>query len=222
MRAARKDGLATRQRLLDAATEIFADRGYAGATVSEICDRAGANLAAVNYHFGGKDELYAETWRVAFADALAAYPSDGGLAEDSAPEQRFHAFVRSLLHRILERGKRGHGGKLLLSEIAQPTKAIESVRTEAIRPLFEQSRSLMRELLGPQVDDKSAAFATMSVVNQCLAIGFQRGRFPAFQHFVEMAVEDVEGLAEHITRFSLAGLSAVRAKAEAPSEGDSR
>jgi AcrR family transcriptional regulator len=214
MRAARKDGVATRERLLDAATEVFADRGYAGATVSEICERAGANLAAINYHFGGKDELYAETWRTAFEAALSAYPPDGGLPDDAPVESRFHAFVSSLLHRILEQGKRGHGGKLLLSELANPTEAIQDVRTETIRPLFEQSRALMREVLGPTVDEKTAAFATMSVVNQCLAIGFQRGRFPAFQNFLEMAETDVDGLADHISRFSLAGIAAVREKAE--------
>ena len=90
----------------------------------------------------------------------------------------------------------------------------EAVRTETIQPLFEQSRALMREVLGPTVDEKTAAFATMSVVNQCLAIGFQRGRFPAFQNFLEMAEEDVDGLADHISRFSLAGIAAVREKAE--------
>ncbi|MGQ9671001.1 MAG: TetR family transcriptional regulator, partial [Desulfosoma sp.] len=56
--APRRDGLATRARLLDAACDVFAEKGYRGARLADICRRAGANIAAVNYHFGDKASLY--------------------------------------------------------------------------------------------------------------------------------------------------------------------
>src|SRR6516164_2523355 len=49
-----------RQRLLEAAGEIFAAKGFEGATVRDICKRAGANIAAVNYYFRDKERLYIE------------------------------------------------------------------------------------------------------------------------------------------------------------------
>ena len=53
----------TRDKLLDVAGRIFADRGYRAATIREICIAAGANVAAVNYHFGDKLGLYTEVVR---------------------------------------------------------------------------------------------------------------------------------------------------------------
>ena len=56
----------TRRRLLEAAEVIFAEKGFKHANVREICQQAGANVAAVNYHFGGKEQLYIETVRHAY------------------------------------------------------------------------------------------------------------------------------------------------------------
>lgn len=50
----------TRASILDAAERLYADRGFADVTLRDIVAAAGVNLAAVNYHFGSKDELIAE------------------------------------------------------------------------------------------------------------------------------------------------------------------
>ena len=54
----------TRRQLLEAAGEVFAEAGFRDATVREICRRAGANIAAISYHFGDKEKLYAEVLRL--------------------------------------------------------------------------------------------------------------------------------------------------------------
>lgn len=47
----------TRERILDAAERLFLERGFRGASLRELTNSARVNLAAVGYHFGGKDEL---------------------------------------------------------------------------------------------------------------------------------------------------------------------
>src|SRR5262245_50873942 len=73
----------TRQRLLEAAGPVFAQYGFDRATGKEICERAGANIAAINYHFGGMQSLYAEVVAeahnrfVTLADLSAAVQQTG-------------------------------------------------------------------------------------------------------------------------------------------------
>jgi AcrR family transcriptional regulator len=58
----------TRQRLLDAAGELFAEKGFRLAGTREICRKAGTDIAAIHYHFGNKESLYEAVLR--YADNL--------------------------------------------------------------------------------------------------------------------------------------------------------
>src|SRR5947209_3396397 len=64
----------TRQRVLEAAGAIFAARGFEAASVRDICDRAGANVSAVNYHFRSKEQLYVEAVRHAYESIAERVP----------------------------------------------------------------------------------------------------------------------------------------------------
>ena len=213
--AIRKDGIESKRRLLAAASEVFALKGYREATVAEICRRVGSNVAAVNYHFGSKDELYIAVWKNAFEHALGVYPPDGGLGPNAKPEQRLQALVHSLLHRIMDDGCLGHAGQILLREMADPTDAIAHVRRDTIRPLRERLHTIIAELLGPGATEQQLRFCQLSLIHQCLAIGFRKGKGPVLFPEQTAAKTLTDSLVEHITRFSLAGIAAVRAEIRA-------
>ena len=210
--AKRKDGIQTRGRILAAACEVFADKGYHDATVEEICRRAKSNVAAINYHFGSKDRLYARVWRRAFDEATEAYPPEGGLGPEAAPEERLRSAIYSLVGKTVDPGRIGHAGKLLLREMINPTDVIRNVKRDALRPLHDRMNNLVKELLGPEAGREQLLLCQMSIVHQCIAIGIRlfTGRIPPHMRLDVPSDQLVETLTEHITRFSLAGINAVR------------
>ncbi|NLX18206.1 MAG: CerR family C-terminal domain-containing protein [Desulfobulbus sp.] len=215
--AIRKDGVDTYRKLLKAASEVFAEKGYRDTTVAEICRRAHSNVAAVNYHFDSKDELYIAVLKNAFGEALRVYPPDGGLPAEAPAEERLGALIHSVLHRILDDGRLGCAGQILLREMADPIETFRRVHEDIVRPLREIMLGIIRDLIGPDATEQQIVFCVMSVIHQCLAIGFRKGRghLPSFLDSPQSTTETIDALAEHITLFSLAGLSAVREKIEA-------
>ncbi len=210
--AKRRDGIETRERILRVACRVFADRGYHDATVEEICSQAGTNIAAINYHFGSKEQLYAQVWRCAFDEANKAYPPEGGLGPDAPAEERLRGTIHSLVGRAVNPSRMGHAGKLLLRELIHPTDVIEHVKHNAMGRLKQRLDALMKELLGSQATDEQLLLCALSVVHQCITFGIHlfTGRLPSHVRFDKPGDELVETLTDHIHRFSLAGIEAVR------------
>src|SRR5579859_5566475 len=103
----------TRRQLLEAAGGVFAEVGYQNATVREICRRAGANVAAVNYHFGDKENLYGEVIRYSHQKGYEKYPPFLGVPPDAPAEKRLQAFIYSMLLRIFEKDSTSWHGRVM-------------------------------------------------------------------------------------------------------------
>jgi AcrR family transcriptional regulator len=210
MRATRKDGVETRERLLDAACRVFAAKGFKDTSIAEICEHAGANVAAVNYHFGGKDALYTEVWRDTFETFMQAYPLDGGLPADAPPEDRLFARIHALLQRVFDDGRVGQCFRIGLRELVNPSAALENTKRELIGPHRQRTQALVRELLGPGASDEDVLFCEVSIVNQCLSVNFFKERRNFLLGHECLSKLAVKALARHITTFSLGGIRAVR------------
>ena len=197
----------TRRQLLEAAGEVFAEAGFRDATVREICRRAGANVAAINYHFGDKETLYAEVLRYAHGKALEKYPPLLDVAADATPEKKLRAFVLSFLLRIFDKGRAAWHGKLMAREMIEPTTAMDSLVEERMRPMADQIRAIVGEILDRPMDDELVRLCSMSVVSQC--VFYHHCRHIVSRLFPKHLPQDtpsIERLADHITRFSLAAM----------------
>lgn len=203
----------TRERLLNAAGEVFADRGFRDATVRDICRAAGVNIAAVNYHFGDKVTLYREVIQNAGRAALEKYPIAGTIDPAATPEQRLRAFVANYLNRLLDEGRPAWHGKLIAREMVEPTPILDELVEGFVRPQYERVTSIVGELLGPAATPERTRLCVTSVVGQCL---FFKNCRPVLDRLLTDMCYDGDSraaLAEHIASFSLNAIAGIRAGA---------
>jgi AcrR family transcriptional regulator len=192
-----------RERLLAAAQDAFAENGFKGATVRDICRAAGANVAAVNYYFGGKEQLYIEAVKRAHTCAarLDTFPVPPAGAP---PVEKLRGFVREMVTRMHAPASPA-AMKLMMREMADPGKAAHVVVTEFIQPAAFALRAILRELL-PHLDEQRLLMTGFSVMGQCL---FYRQNRPVSELIFGKAAVDalgVESVADHVVRFTLAAL----------------
>ncbi len=208
----------TEQRLLEAAGEVFAEYGYRAATVRQICEKAKANLASVNYYFGDKDGLYLAVLRYLHTNATDIYPPSLGLQPGANAEDRLHAFIRSLLHRLLSEGRPNWHIKLAARELIEPTPALDVIVDEAIRPLSQELESIIVELLGLETNDEIVRLCMLSVVSQCGFYHHSRAVISRLYPAQNFGAADIERLARHVTQFSLSAIKSLSMKTKAETE----
>lgn len=199
----------TRQNILNSACMVFAEKGYHRATINEICKTAGANVALVNYYFRDKASLYDAVWKQSFEYASLKFPLDRDSAD--SPQERLHTAVHAMLRRVFATDEYGIFSRLMVQEMACPTLTLSNIVDRAIRPQSEHICGILRELLGDNKIEQSTINECMaSIMAQCIIFASNRPVRSLLLGKDDFCEEDVERLANHITRFSLAGLEAVK------------
>ncbi len=199
----------TRDRLLIAASRIFAEKGFQESTIAEICEQAETNIASVNYHFRDKETLYLESWRFAFKRELKLYPPDGGLMTDAPAEQRLAERIRAFINRVSDDSS--YSFAIINKEMAQPTRLLADILEKEINPQRLQMLGLLKECLGQAASDEQIHYCHTSIMGQC----FQLLRLKHMQnarHFRSHPhdLSDSKAFAEHVVQFSMAGIQAIR------------
>jgi AcrR family transcriptional regulator len=205
----------TEKRLLDAGGEVFAEFGYRAATVRQICEKAGANVAAVNYYFRDKEGLYLAVLR-SVPDAHAEkYPSQVDLNPDATAEQQLRVYVQSMIHRVFDAGRPGWHSKIIAREMVEPTRALDTLLEDVARPLHRQLASIVRRLLGSAATDENVRLGALSVMGQCVYYHHARTVLKRLYPKQMYGAEDIARLVDHITEFSLAGLQELARRKQA-------
>ncbi len=119
----RRDAVATREALIAAGAELFAERGYDGVPVAAIAERASVNKAMINYHFGGKRKLYLAIVSTTFAEIVERVER---LAESPRPAPEV---LRELIAAVGEAATRRHPHfcAMMLREVVAGGKHLDPV-----------------------------------------------------------------------------------------------
>lgn len=200
-----------RQRLLHAAGEVFAEHGYRGATTRQITERASVNIAAVNYHFRDKAELYVCALREAHSTAA----SHSSLAAAGTPRERLRNFLASLLTYLLDPGRPAWQNRLLAREISEPSSALDELIEGGMRERSERLLALLRELAGTDLPRETLSWLACSMMGQCLHFAQNRPVIERLHPLLTGYHERIDVLTDRITDFVVPAVQAAARKARA-------
>lgn len=190
-------------RILEVAEEIFAEKGFIAATIREIVDRAGVNIAAVNYYFGDKERLYNEAVKFAHECSAKHAPMDefpGGMP----PVEKLTLFIREMTTRMTSPA-RPSSLRLMMRELSFPTAAGKEVVRDYIRPMALRLRGIVEELL-PGIPEADCLMIGFSVIGQVLYYRQNRAVSELLFGKEQIDVLSTGQITEHVTRFTLAAL----------------
>jgi AcrR family transcriptional regulator len=203
--------LRARDRVLEAACELFAAAGYHGTHLREICQRAGTNVAGVCYHFDSKEGLF-EAVSMEAGRRLSDQAEGFAASRHVPPEQRLLQLVESLLKRLSVR----HAwiAKLLARELVDSGCATHNYASSGLERDLILLQAVMRDLLGTKTNSEAVRCHALSVIGECVfySLAEENPRHPLTQIAVSSPTR--LRLAEFITQRVLAALPLEAAKLE--------
>lgn len=218
----------TKDRLLDAAEQLFACKGFENVSIRELAAAADVNIAAINYHFQGKENLFQQVILRRFvakrdSSLMALDTLLKSTAGKPSLEDVVGTMVRQFLENSLSQAESGHFMNLMMREMNdQNSHASLAFFKEMVAPIFAAfSQALM--VARPNLEQDKLNWLIASIVGQIhhFIMRWHKSQAMAnneevrqimFQAFPPLALEQHEYMIEvgdHITRFSTAAIDAM-------------
>ncbi len=210
-----------RREILQAAGQVFSEKGLEHATVREICHSAGVNLASVNYYFGSKEELYIQAVKHArrLREERAPLPK---WAPFTPPEQKLCMFVDTMVEQVLGNDGEPWQTRLIMREIMEPTKACEEMVRETFRPYIHVLLGILGELMPPGTPQYKLQQLAFSVIGQCVYYRFHQKVIPMLVSPEDLARHYTpRSISNHISGVILAAIGTRDTLSSAPPESAS-
>jgi AcrR family transcriptional regulator len=197
----------TRERLLEAAQRLFAQRGFKRVTVREICRAAHANVAAVNYHFGDKLGLYREVLQGAITAMRETNEAAREAGQGRSAEEELRRYIGVFLQRVLKPGS-GAIHQLITREMNDPTPALDDLVDQGVRPRVEYLSGVIARIIGSDPRDERVLRCVASVQAQAVSY-FPNPIAQRLGFVLDPTPAQIGKTADHIATFSIAGVRAV-------------
>jgi AcrR family transcriptional regulator len=209
---------ATKDRLLAAATTLFAQRGFHGTTARDIARHAGVNLAAGNYHYGSKKALYLQVLRAQFAEirgqlarrGASRPPSELARLSEAAIVDLLRTRVGAMLDMLVGPAPALHGA-LMQREMTDPSDALPVIVEEFMAPMVEEVERILA-CLQPRLERRVLRRCVFGIVGQVVFYRFAMPALLRMHGWSDYPTTLAPQLAAHITEFSLGGLQRLAAR----------
>ncbi len=214
----KKKSEATKERILLAAAELFAEHGYYGTTHQMMSEKADANIAAINYHFGSKENLYAKVWE--FLCAISNRDYDACISRGAPAEEQLREFVQWRVKSVTDKGLMGYLAQIGRREMSKPSPVYPELEERYMREKRSWFFSLIRDIVGHDLDPPTIAMVAFCIYSPLIhlieVIGIMQTSLDESQRQQCAAFwADTDKLAESIYAFALAGLRQVATTPEA-------
>lgn len=201
---------AVERRILDASEELFCQNGFDGTSIRDITTKANCNVSAVNYHFGGKENLYLATFKLHLGQLKDTYIATvdkvmSQAEENITLENLLRSFSTAFIELLVGKRKTQRFITLMTREMLDPHLPMNLFYDEMMLPVQIVMQNALKKIC-PQISDKQSMLAMMSIVGQLIHI-------VRFTEFVERGgikdiPFDINELVEHTVNFSAAGIRA--------------
>ncbi|WP_434778383.1 TetR/AcrR family transcriptional regulator [Neisseria sp. Ec49-e6-T10] len=145
----RSDGAVTKELILEVAGRLFAEKGFNGTTSKEICTLAHANQAAVNYHFGGKIELYQAVLIQAHSNLLSIDFLLRIQNQTISAEKKLDLIIEQLTANVLN--NEWHI-KIFIREIFSPTPHFEQAMSQVVNKEVLPKMNIVKQIIGDRIN----------------------------------------------------------------------
>jgi AcrR family transcriptional regulator len=198
----------TKERILGAAEQLFATHGFAGASLRQVTAAANVNLAAVNYHFGSKENLINEVFRRRLDDLNAHRIEEldkAAARTDSDLEDLLSAFIRPALDLSLDRTGGGAFIRVLARAFAEHNDALRKFLSDNYGHVMKRFHAAFAQRL-PNLD-KEELYWRLDIIAGALT--YAMADFGVIKRKTGVTEQmHRERAVEHLIRFAAAGLRA--------------
>jgi len=205
----RSDGTLARQRLLEAALQLFADKGYQKTSTREIADAAGVNLGSISYYFGDKPGLYRAVFCESFCDTTAApdilqardcLPDPAAAQLD--PDAALAAFFFNFLHPLKQGALIRLVMRLHFRELVEPSGVMGTEVDDDLADLFRNMSQLISRRLDLPTPDTDTLRLTHAVLGMAMHFFVAQDLVDQVSPKLVAKPESIDALAERLATWA--------------------
>ena len=208
LRPRRADGEATRWRILEEAGKLIAVSGFAETSSKSIAQKAGVDLASINYHFGSRAGLY----QAVLAEAHSRLISMKVLTEVGASGLPARDKLRKVIESMVKSAtsRQSWHTRVLGRELLSPSSHLAVLQTMEVLPKVQVVLTILSEITGLAPDDPALSRCLISVGAPCAMLLVVGRHATIFSDIVTATPKEI--LVEHLYHFALGGLEAIARK----------